>query len=112
LDISVADPRVKRIVDFKCPGSGMEHQNLWSNVDHLTSLDEVKFVIADRTDFDWSVQKMQHHRLEERCTVLFSGVFGVLPPVQLAEWILKEGLGVRLQLQIHKYIWAPEMRGV
>ncbi len=112
LDISKVDPRVKRIVDFKCPGSGMEEHNLWSNVDCLSARDEVKFVIGDRDDFDWSVEKVRLHDLEDRCSVLFSVVFGVLPPVHLAEWILEKKLRVRLQLQMHKYLWQPEARGV
>ena len=112
LDVSTVDPRVKRIVDFKCPGSGMEEHNLWSNVDHLSPQDEVKFVIGDRRDFDWSVGKIKLFNLESRCTVLLSSVFGELQPVRLAEWILEEGLRARLQLQVHKYLWEPETRGV
>lgn len=112
LDIRNVDSRVKRIVDFKCPGSGMEEHNLWSNVEHLLPQDEVKFVITDRNDFHWSVAKVKHFDLENRCPILFSPVFGVLQPVQLAEWVLGEKLKVRLQLQLHKFIWEPETRGV
>ena len=112
LDISRVDSRVKRIVDFKCPGSGMEGHNLWSNVDHLSPRDEVKFVIGNHDDFEWSVEKIRLFDIENRCTVLFSTVFGELLPVQLAEWILAENLRVRLQLQLHKYLWEPETRGV
>lgn len=112
LDISNVDPRVKRVVDFKCPGSGMEMKNLWSNVNSLKKGDQVKFVIGSRSDFDWSVERIRQFGLSERCLVLLSPVFGVLEPVTLAQWILESGLRVRLQLQLHKYIWEPAMRGV
>jgi 7-carboxy-7-deazaguanine synthase len=112
LDIGVVDPRAIRIVDFKCPSSGMEKKNLWSNVDRLTSRDEVKFVIGNRADYEWSAGQIASHRLSERATVLMSPVFGVLEPSLLAAWILEDRLNVRCQLQMHKYIWAPETRGV
>jgi len=112
LDISGIDRRARRIVDFKCPGSGMEKKNLWSNVGSLTSRDEVKFVIADRADFDWAAGKMREHGLDRICTVLMSVVFGQLEPVELARWILDEGTNARFQLQAHKYIWEPSARGV
>ncbi|HTO94000.1 MAG TPA: radical SAM protein [Bacteroidota bacterium] len=112
LDISRVDSRVRRIVDFKCPGSGMEKKNLWSNVGALTSHDEVKFVIADRDDFDWAAAKVREHGLDRVCTVLMSVVFGQLEPVDLARWILEEGTNARFQLQAHKYIWEPSARGV
>ena len=112
LDISRVDKRVKRIVDFKCPGSGMAKKNLWSNVEWLRPGDEVKFVIGTREDFDWSVGVMSTYDLSSRCPVLMSVVFGQLEPVMLAEWILESRLAVRFQLQMHKYIWAPETRGV
>jgi 7-carboxy-7-deazaguanine synthase len=112
LDISKVDPRVRRIVDFKCPSSGMAHKNLWANVGYLTSTDEVKFVIGEREDFEWSVQRIEEHGIDGRCPILMSVVFGVLQPVELAQWILERRLNVRLQLQIHKYIWEPETRGV
>lgn len=112
LDISFVDPRVKRIVDFKCPSSGMMKKNLWSNVGQLRPIDEVKFVIGNREDFDWSVNAISEHGLQDRCPVLMSVVFGVLEPVVLAEWILESKLNARFQLQMHKYIWEPEARGV
>ena len=112
LDIETVDSRVKRIVDFKCPSSQMVKKNLWANVEHLKGGDEVKFVIGDREDYEWSKQMMHDHRIDQRCTVLMSVVFGVLEPVQLAGWILQDKLSVRLQLQLHKYIWTPETRGV
>ena len=112
LDISKVDARVRRIVDFKCPSSGMLKKNLWTNVGHLRSTDEVKFVIGDRGDFDWSVRAIDEQELLRRCPVLMSPVFGVLEPVTLAGWILESRLPVRFQLQMHKVIWDPAMRGV
>jgi 7-carboxy-7-deazaguanine synthase len=112
LDISEVDARVKRIVDFKCPGSGMAKKNLWSNVSHLRKGDEVKFVIRDREDFDWSVNHIIGDQISRRCPVLMSVVFGALEPVELARWVLEAGIDVRFQLQMHKYVWEPSARGV
>ncbi|MDH4070298.1 MAG: radical SAM protein [Ignavibacteria bacterium] len=112
IDISPVDPRVKRVVDFKCPGSGMEMKNLWSNVTSLKKGDEVKFVVGSKSDFDWSIERIRQYGLMERCPVLFSPVFGVVEPVELARWILESGLSVRFQMQLHKYIWEPATRGV
>ena len=112
LDISTVDSRVKRIVDFKCPSSKMMKKNLWSNVDVLKPVDEVKFVIGTREDYDWSKQMIDQYRIAGRCPILMSVVFGVLEPVQLSEWMLEDKLDVRLQLQMHEYIWSPETRGV
>ncbi len=112
LAIDAVDPRVKRIVDFKCPSSGMMKKNLWGNAGHLRRGDEVKFVMGTREDFDWAVERVREHRLAERVTVLFSPVFGELEPRLLAEWVLGLDLQVRMQLQMHKYIWEPTMRGV
>lgn len=112
LDISKVDVRVKRIVDFKCPSSKMTKKNLWENVGYLTPNDEVKFVIGTREDYDWAKEKIREYDIDKRCPILMSVVFGQLEPIQLAEWILKDGLDVRFQLQMHKYIWSPETRGV
>jgi 7-carboxy-7-deazaguanine synthase len=112
LDIAPVDPRVRRIVDFKCPSSGMEKKNLWANAGALTLRDEVKFVIGDRQDYEWSKEKISRHGLAAKCPVLMSVVFGKLEPVTLSEWILQDRLDVRFQLQMHKYIWHPEKRGV
>ena len=113
VDITAVDPRVHRIVDVKCPGSGMELQNRWENVDALTKRDEVKFVIADRADYEWSVDVVRRYTLAERCgAVLFSPVFDRIPNIDLASWILQDALPVRMQVQLHKYIWSPETRGV
>ena len=112
LDISTVDPRMRRIVDFKCPSSGMVKKNLWANVRHLTPTDEVKFVIGNKEDFEWSAEMIRQHEIDTRCPVLMSVVFGVLSPLDLAEWILESRLNVRFQLQMHKYIWEPATRGV
>lgn len=113
IDISSIDKRVHRIVDLKCPGSGMEKKNLYKNMEFLTSKDEVKFVITDENDYEWAKQKVSDYDLASRCgAVLFSPVFGVLENVRLSEWILRDRLRVRFQVQLHKYIWDPQTRGV
>src|SRR4029453_5608819 len=104
---------VIRIMDVKCPGSGESAKNDWSNLPLLTRRDEVKFVIADRVDYDYAREGVARQRLPERCGgVLFSPVHGKLEPRALSEWVLADRLPVRVQLQIHKYIWTPETRGV
>jgi 7-carboxy-7-deazaguanine synthase len=104
---------VIRIVDIKCPGSGEASKTDWSNVPRLTVRDEVKFVLRDRTDYEYAREVLERERLHERAgAVLFSPVHGVLEPRVLAEWILADRLPVRLQLQAHKYIWTPDTRGV
>lgn len=108
LDISRVDARVRRVVDFKPPGSGEVARNLWSNVQHLRARDQVKFVIGDRNDYDWSVERIREHELAERCAVLFSPVQGQLEPAVLAEWILVDRLPVRFQLQLHKILWGNQ----
>lgn len=108
LDIAQVNPRVRRVVDFKAPGSGETARNLWSNVQHLGARDQAKFVIADRVDFDWSVERVREHALAERCPVLFSPVQGQLEPSLLAEWILADRLPVRFQLQLHKILWGNQ----
>jgi 7-carboxy-7-deazaguanine synthase len=112
ISIANVDPRVRRIVDFKCPGSGMEKHNLWENVQYLKATDEVKFVVGKKDDFDWAVDVVREYDLESKCSVLVSPVFGDVQPIELAEWILEGGINVRFQLQMHKYIWEPETRGV
>jgi 7-carboxy-7-deazaguanine synthase len=105
--------RVKAIIDVKCPGSGESGKMYWPNLKTLKPVDEVKFVIKDRADFDYAIEVATNHRLTERAAaVLFSPVFGVLAADELAKWILETGLPVRLQLQAHKYIWSPTARGV
>ena len=104
---------VIRIVDVKCPGSGESHRNAWTNLDHVGSTDEVKFVLQDRADYEFARDVVARHRLPTRvAAVLFSPVHGVLDPKVLAAWILEDRLDVRLQLQTHKFIWDPQTRGV
>lgn len=112
LDIGGVDRRVRRIVDVKCPGSGMEGKNLWSNLPLLRPTDEAKFVVADRADFEWAAEVVRRHDLASRCTVLFAPVFGVQNAEELAGWILAARLPVRFQLQMHKFVWEPSRRGV
>jgi 7-carboxy-7-deazaguanine synthase len=109
--IGEVDPRVHRILDIKCPGSGMDASNEWGNLELLTPRDEVKCVISHRDDFDWALEVVRRHRLAERVPVLISPVYGGLPPATVAAWILKSGLPLRLNFQLHKHLWGPEIRG-
>ncbi len=126
-DINVCDERAIRILDIKTPGSGEDQRNLWSNIEHLSNRDEVKFVITSREDYEWAKGVIEEHNLASRCrAVLLSPVFeqqpgleiaGVagLSPRELAQWMLEEpprGNPVRMQTQLHKHIWDPQMRGV
>jgi 7-carboxy-7-deazaguanine synthase len=111
-DLARVDPRVHVIMDLKCPDSGECPGNRWENLALLKPSDEIKFVLASRRDFDWAAEAIRRHGLDRRCTVLLSPVFGTVQPVQLAEWLLESGLQVRMQLQLHKYIWDPKARGV
>ena len=113
IDISDVPDKVIKIVDVKCPGSGESERNLWENLDRLKAHDEVKFVIRDRSDYDFAKQVLKRHHLEERCAaVLFSPVHSVLPPKLLTDWSLEAQLPVRLQIQLHKYVWGAHVRGV
>ena len=111
-DISEIDPRVSIIMDVKCPGSGMTDRMLWTNMNRLAKKDEVKFVLKNRADYEWSKNIVKQYGLGDRCRVLFSPVFGSLDLQPLAEWILKDRLPVRMQIQLHKLIWGHETRGV
>lgn len=106
LDITGVDRRVARIVDIKTPGSGEVERNLWANLADLTPRDEVKFVLCDAADYDWACQVLREYRLSERAAILFSPVHGRLEPAVLADWILRDGLPVRLQVQLHKLLWG------
>ena len=112
LDVGRLDPRVIKILDLKAPGSGMDRLNNLDNLQYLDQKDQVKFVVADRRDYEWAKQMMAEHALAEKAQVLFSPVFGELHPRELAEWILADRLPVRLQIQLHKYLWDPDQRGV
>ena len=112
-DISKVDPRVHRIMDLKTPGSGEVERNLFSNIEHLTQRDEVKFVIGSREDYEWSRERNCATTPGGRCrAVLFSPIFGRIDPREIVEWILADKLPVRFQLQMHKFIWTPTQRGV
>ena len=106
LDIGGVDARVSRIVDLKAPGSGESGKNLWTNLALLTARDELKFVLKDRTDYDWARQTIAEHRLDAMCPLLFSPVQGEIDPTALAEWIIADRLPVRFQLQLHKLLWG------
>ncbi|MCX7914836.1 MAG: radical SAM protein [Verrucomicrobiae bacterium] len=112
VDVSRVDPRVVKIMDLKCPSSGESHRNLFSNLDHLDKKDELKFVIADRADYEWARDVLHRYDLQGIGCILFSPVWDRLPLRTLAEWILADRLPVRLQTQWHKHIWGPEARGV
>lgn len=100
------DPRVVRVVDVKTPASGEQQRNLYAELESLAAKDQIKFVIADRADYEWSREQLLQRRLDARCTVLFSPSHGVLPAGTLADWILEDRLPVRFQIQLHKYLWG------
>ena len=110
IDVARVDPRVVKIMDLKCPGSGEDGKNLYDNLRHIDKKDEIKFVIADRADYDWAKQTIASHQITG--TILFSPVWEKLPLKTLAEWILADKLSVRMQTQWHKFIWGAETRGV
>lgn len=117
-DVSGLDRRVHKIMDLKCPGSGEVHRNLWTNLDHLTERDEVKFVIADRADYEWARDVIRDRGLDRRVgegalrALLISPVWGKIDLEALAGWALEDALPVRFQIQLHKLIWGPERIGV
>jgi 7-carboxy-7-deazaguanine synthase len=112
-DVAPVDPRVHKIMDLKCPGSGESHRNRWGNLGHIRSSDEIKFVLADRADYEWMRATVRERALAERTpNLLASTVFGKLAPRQLVAWVLEDRLPVRVQLQMHKYVWSPDATGV
>ncbi|MBZ0125145.1 MAG: 7-carboxy-7-deazaguanine synthase QueE [Rhodocyclaceae bacterium] len=108
LDVSAVDPRVSRIMDLKAPASGEADKNLWDNLARLNAHDEIKVVLAGEADYEWAKSVLAARRLDEICPVLLSPVAGRLDPKQLAEWVLRDRLPVRMQLQLHKIIWGSE----
>jgi 7-carboxy-7-deazaguanine synthase len=112
LDIGMLPEGIVRIVDVKCPDSGESAKMLWENMDQLVRTDEVKFVLQSRRDYEWAMSIVEDYELLRQCMVLFSPAFGILQPKRLAEWVLADNLPVRLNLQLHKYIWSPDKRGV
>lgn len=112
LDITGVDPRVRRIVDLKCPASGEAANNQWPNIEALRRTDEVKFVLADRGDYEWARDAIRRHRIDRRCTVHLSPVWDALEPAELASWVLEDRLPARVSMQLHKALWGAETRGV
>ncbi len=112
-DVSRVDSRVHKIMDLKAPGSGESHGNRWSNLEHVTHRDEIKFVLADRGDYEWARDVIASRRLTERTPhLLASAVFNKLATRDLVAWVLSDRLPVRVQIQMHKYIWPPDAQGV
>jgi 7-carboxy-7-deazaguanine synthase len=106
LDVAAVDPRVIKVMDLKTPGSGECLKNHYQNVSHLRAQDQVKFVICDRQDYEWAKSKMKKFSLPRRCEVLFSPSHDAIEAHRLADWILQDGLQVRFQIQLHKYLWG------
>ena len=108
IDIAPVDVRVSRVVDIKTPDSGESGRNLWSNIEHLTPHDQLKFVICSRADYDWAKAQLAERGLPERCEVLFSPSYAQVAPRELADWIVADRLPVRFQMQLHKQLWGEE----
>lgn len=108
IDIGPVDKRVSVILDIKTPGSGEVENNLWTNLTHLKPQDEVKFVLCSREDYDWAKTLLSTHKINEKCPVLFSPVYGQVNPTELAEWVLANRLPVRMQVQLHKILWGEK----
>jgi 7-carboxy-7-deazaguanine synthase len=108
LDISNVDARVVKVMDIKTPGSKEEHRNRLQNIELINEQDQIKFVICDERDYEWSRELLQHYALNERCEVLFSPSFDQLPAADLAGWILRDALPVRMQVQLHKLLWGNQ----
>jgi len=111
-DIRTIPQKAIKIMDIKCPDSNMSHLMNWQNIDYLAKLDEVKFVLSSRNDYDWTKAVIQKYNLPEIARVLVGTVFGAISPKMVVQWILEDNLDVRFQLQLHKYIWEPQTRGV
>ncbi len=112
-DVAAVDPRVHKIMDLKCPGSGEVARNRWTNLEHIGPRDEIKFVLADRADYEWMRGVVRERALAGRTpNLLASAVFGRLPTKELVAWVLEDRLPVRVQLQLHKFIWKPDATGV
>ena len=112
LTIKDVDERVMIVMDLKCPSSKMEKKNLYENIHFLKPTDELKFVIGIKEDYDWSKEIIFRYDLQDKCEILFSVVYSELEPLSLVNWIIEDKLDVRYQLQMHKYIWHPETKGV
>lgn len=108
IDLDGVDPRVHIVMDIKAPGSGEVKRNRWDNLQRIAPSDQIKFVLADRFDYDWAVSQLWQHGLHEKAMVLFSPVHATLPPRELADWIVADRLPVRFQMQLHKQLWGEE----
>lgn len=106
MDVSKVDVRVSKILDIKTPGSGEVEKNLWTNIEYLTPHDEMKFVLCDKRDYQWAVKRIREQQLNLLCPILFSPVYGLLDPALLAEWVLRDRVPVRVQIQLHKLLWG------
>lgn len=106
LDISQVDPRVVKVVDIKTPGSGESEKNVWANLSHLLPHDQIKFVVCDQSDYEWAKEIILQHNLNHVCQILFSPSYQQINPTDLADWILHDQLPVRMQIQLHKYLWG------
>jgi 7-carboxy-7-deazaguanine synthase len=111
-DISCLPQKTHIVMDLKCPDSGMEDRNLWSNLESLKPSDEIKFVVASRKDYEWTRKVIEEHDLSKRFKVLLSTAFGLITPLEVVDWMMADKLDVRFQLQMHKYIWSPRKKGV
>jgi len=112
LSIQEVPEKVVNIIDFKCPSSMMMKKNLWENIKYIKDKDEVKFVIADKEDYNWAKEKIKQYNLTKKCTVLMSPAYDEIESKKIVEWILKDKLNVRFQIQLHKEIWEPDKKGV
>ena len=112
MDINIVSSRAVRIVDMKCPASEMTDKNDYKNLERVTSRDEIKFVIQNKKDFLWAEALIKQYKLENKCNVIMSPVFGVMAPLELTDLILESGMNVRMQMQLHKLLWSPDKTGV
>ena len=112
LSIQDVPKQVINIIDFKCPSSKMMKKNLWKNIDYIKEKDEVKFVIANKKDYNWAKEKIEEYNLTKKCSVLISPAYREIESKKIVKWILEDNLDVRFQIQLHKEIWDPEKKGV
>ena len=112
LPITQVPKEVIKVVDFKCPSSKMEKKNLWKNINYVKNNDQIKFVIGDRKDYEWTKKKILELDLNSKCEILLSPVYNQIEPKEIVDWILEDNLNVRFQLQLHKEIWPESERGV
>ena len=112
LSIENVPKQVINIIDFKCPSSKMEKKNLWDNINFIKDNDQIKFVIGNKEDYEWTKNKISEYNLDSKCEILLSPVYKKIEPKQIVEWILKDNLNVRFQMQLHKEVWPESVRGV